>query len=356
MRVKICGIKNKEDALKAVSYGADAIGVLVGQRHSSNDFISKEEAREIVKVIPPFCTAVLVTHLTSPEEIIALANFLSVNTIQLHSEITVEDIQKIREALPNVSLIKCIHVMDENSIDEAKSFEEAVDAILLDTYNAKTDQVGGTGLTHDWSISKKIIDCLKKKVIVAGGLNPENVREVRDFLHPYAVDVNSGVKNEEGTKDEVKLKDFITRAKEKEMVLVSACLLGIRCKYNGESNYNERVLNYLEDKIAIPVCPEQLGGLKTPRDGAEKQDGRMLTKNGVDVTLEYQRGAEETLRIAKMYGVKKAILKSRSPSCGVGKIYDGNHRHVLIDGDGVTASLLKEEGIEVINSDEIGDR
>lgn len=353
MKVKICGIKRKEDALKAISYGADAIGLLVGQKHPSHDFITKEEAREIVRAIPPFCASVLVTHIDKPEEIISLTRFISVNTIQLHSNITISDIQKVKKALPNVSLIKCIHVRDEKSILEAQKYQDFVDAILLDTYNEKTDQVGGTGLTHDWSISKQIIDTLSTKVIVAGGINPDNIEKVKSYLHPYAVDVNSGVKGPDGYKDDEKLKVFIERAHEKEKVLVSACLLGMNCKYDGKHNRNEKVLKYLEDKIAIPICPEQLGGLSTPRIPAERIGDNVFTKKGDNVTEEYQKGAKMALEICKYYHISKAILKSKSPSCGVGKIYDGTFTGTLIEKSGVTAEVLKNAGIEVISSDEI---
>ncbi len=140
---------------------------------------------------------------------------------------------------------------------------------------------------------------------------------------------------------------------EKETILVSACLLGVNCKYDGSNNEQKNLLSYLEGKEVIPICPEQLGGLKTPRESAERKGHKVLTKSGTDVTLEYQKGAEETLHLARLFGAKKAILKSKSPSCGVGQIYDGSYTHTLVDGDGVTAELLKKEGIEVISSEEI---
>lgn len=132
-----------------------------------------------------------------------------------------------------------------------------------------------------------------------------------------------------------------------EMILVSACLLGEKCKYSGESNYSQTVVDYLKTTGAeiVPVCPEVLGGLSTPRTPAEIRDGRVVTKDGRDVTEEYIRGAEETLRLAQEKGCSRAVLKERSPSCGSGYIYDGTFSKTLIPGDGMTVRMLKEAGI-----------
>jgi len=133
-----------------------------------------------------------------------------------------------------------------------------------------------------------------------------------------------------------------------EKILVSACLLGVNCKYNGENNYNEKVMEYLRDKEIIPICPEIMGGLPTPRIPSEIVGDKVYNKNGEDLTENFQRGAKETLELAKKLGVKKALLKSKSPSCGYKKIYDGTFSDILIDGNGVTAKLLSEKGFEII--------
>ena len=138
-----------------------------------------------------------------------------------------------------------------------------------------------------------------------------------------------------------------------EKILVSACLLGINCKYDGGNNKNDKVLNYLKDKEVIPICPEIYGGLSTPRNPAEIIENNVFTKEKKDVTKNYLKGAEETLYIAKLLNVKKALLKANSPSCGSGTIYDGTFKHQKIEGDGITTRLLKENGIEVITEDEI---
>ncbi len=134
----------------------------------------------------------------------------------------------------------------------------------------------------------------------------------------------------------------------KEKILVSACLLGINCKYSGGNNYSEEVMEFLKNYEIIPICPEQLGGLKTPRPASEIIGDKVINIEGDDVTDEYQKGAEATLKIAQLLGAKKALLKAKSPSCGNGKIYDGTFSSVLTDGNGITTKLLKENNIEVI--------
>ncbi|HBT19969.1 MAG TPA: DUF523 domain-containing protein [Peptococcaceae bacterium] len=145
------------------------------------------------------------------------------------------------------------------------------------------------------------------------------------------------------------------------MILISACLIGINCKYNGGNN----ALSFLDKlpKCIIPICPEQLGGLPTPRpqaeivcgDGSDVLEGnaKVITKNGVDVTKNFIFGAEQTLKIAQFCGAKEAILKSHSPSCGSGFIYDGSFKGKLKKGDGVAAALLKKNGIKVITEKEL---
>ena len=135
-------------------------------------------------------------------------------------------------------------------------------------------------------------------------------------------------------------------------ILVSACLLGVRCRYDGKSKPHPAVERLMEQHTLIPVCGEIFGGLPTPRVSAERQGARVVTADGRDVTAAYRRGAEEVLRLAKLYGCKAAILKERSPSCGSGRIYDGTFTGTLTDGWGVTAELLRDHGICVIGESE----
>lgn len=138
-------------------------------------------------------------------------------------------------------------------------------------------------------------------------------------------------------------------------ILVSSCLLGIKCRYDGKDNLKEKLLEYLRHYNLIPVCPEQLGGLPTPRPPAEIFGKNVVTKDGIIVMENYIKGATEVLHIAKLYGIKLAILKERSPSCGYGKIYDGSFSHTLTDGNGVCADLLYKNGIKIIGESYIDD-
>lgn len=138
----------------------------------------------------------------------------------------------------------------------------------------------------------------------------------------------------------------------KPAVLVSACLLGVNCRYNGGGELAQPVFALKEDAHLIPVCPEIMGGLKTPREPAERTGAGVFTIAGGDVTAQYAKGAKEVLHLAELFGCRAAVLKERSPSCGSGRIYDGTHTHVLTDGDGMTAELLKSHGIAVFGESE----
>lgn len=135
----------------------------------------------------------------------------------------------------------------------------------------------------------------------------------------------------------------------KKKALISACLMGVNCKYSGGNNLLpvEKLQKLLDEYELIPVCPESYGGLPTPRKPSERVGDRVLSEDGRDVTEEYEKGAEAALLIARMLGADTAFLKENSPSCGCGKIYDGTFSGTLTDGDGVTAEKLKQNGISI---------
>ena len=137
-------------------------------------------------------------------------------------------------------------------------------------------------------------------------------------------------------------------------ILISACLLGVNCRYNGKSSTPIEELSRLKEKFhLIPVCPEIYGGLPTPREASERCGDRICMRTGQDVTEQFLRGAKVALQYAELFECKKAILKERSPSCGSGLIYDGTFSGVLKDGLGVTAELLLRNGIQVYGESEI---
>ena len=141
------------------------------------------------------------------------------------------------------------------------------------------------------------------------------------------------------------------------MILVSACLVGINCKYSGGNNYNQKIFDLVKEGKAIPICPEQLGGLNTPRKPVELKviNGKRyaIDNEGNDLTENFERGALEVLNLAKNLNINKAILQPRSPSCGVNKIYSGNFDNKLVDGNGILVELLKKNGIDVLTPNEI---
>ena len=150
---------------------------------------------------------------------------------------------------------------------------------------------------------------------------------------------------------------------QKETILVSACLLGVNCNYKGGNRLNDKVLALIKDKNFIPICPEIYGGFATPRPDAEiaggqgdkvlQGDSKVVEPDGTDVSAKFVSGAEEVLKIAKLAGATLAILKSRSPSCGVGKTYDGSFTKTLVDGNGVLAALLSKNGIKMITEEDL---
>lgn len=146
------------------------------------------------------------------------------------------------------------------------------------------------------------------------------------------------------------------------MYIISACLCGVNCKYNGENNLNERCLKLFKEGKAVLVCPEQLGGLATPRKPVELDStarevvegaGKAIDNEGIDVTKQFLDGAYETLKIAKELGANKAILKEGSPSCGANFVYDGTFTGNKIEGKGITAYILEQEGIEVFSDEDL---
>lgn len=212
MIVKICANKSIEEAQMCLNADVDIIGILVGQKHSSTDFVDKETAKQICDYVDGRCDVSLVTHLLNANEIIQLTKYIGNNIIQLHSNITEDEVAKIVKELPHIKLVRLIHVSIDGQIaTDIKNIKYA-DFYLLDSYNLKTDQVGGTGLTHDWNKSRELIKTLNKPTFLAGGLNPDNVITAIQQANPYGVDVNSGCKVD-GKKNAKKVLEFVKKAK-----------------------------------------------------------------------------------------------------------------------------------------------
>lgn len=207
-RVKICCISSQQEAFAAIEMGAAALG-LVGEMPSGPGVISDEEISEIVKVVPPPIGTFLLTSKTQASEIIEHHVKVNTNTIQIVDELKERNYSEIRNVLPNIKLVQVIHVIDEKSVDEAIEISELVDAILLDSGNPNlaVKELGGTGRRHDWRLSRKIVESIKKPVFLAGGLKTENVREAIETVQPFGLDLCSGVRTD-GKLDKRKLEEF----------------------------------------------------------------------------------------------------------------------------------------------------
>ncbi len=215
MRIKICGIRSVADLDIAVKAGADALGFLSGLTHLSEDRLEPDQARDLVRRVPPFVVTVLVTHLTDPAEIDDLRQFVGADRVQLHGEMTVDEVIAARRLMPQTGLIRAVHVTagatTADVLAEATAAEQHVSAIILDS---RTDQrLGGTGITHDWSVSRIVASRLSCPVIVAGGLTPINVAAAVREVRPCAVDVNSGVEDSQGCKSLELCQTFVAGAR-----------------------------------------------------------------------------------------------------------------------------------------------
>ncbi len=207
-RIKICCISSVEEAHLAIRYGASALG-LVSAMPSGPGPIPEELIAVIARIVPPGVASFLLTSKQDPQSIIAQQKFCCTNTLQLVDRISVPTYQRLRAELPGIGLVQVIHVTGEESIVEAITVSEFVDAILLDSGNQKlaVKELGGTGRTHDWRISRQIVEAVHVPVYLAGGLKSENVADAIRQVRPFGIDLCSGVRTD-GKLDETKLAAF----------------------------------------------------------------------------------------------------------------------------------------------------
>lgn len=207
-RVKICCISSIEEAKMAIEYGAAALG-LVGQMPSGPGIIGDALISQIVKTVPPPISTFLLTSETKPQDIITHYKRVQTTTIQIVDELENRAYELLRSELPNVKLVQVIHVIDENSIKEAVKISNYVDAILLDSGNPNLSvkELGGTGRTHNWELSREIRKSIPIPLFLAGGLNKDNVKQAIATVQPFGIDLCSSVRTN-GKLDQQKLKDF----------------------------------------------------------------------------------------------------------------------------------------------------
>jgi phosphoribosylanthranilate isomerase len=214
-RVKICGIRTEADLRAAVDSGADAVGFISGVTHRSEDALTAEQAAGLVVATPPYVATVLVTHLERTEEILELAELVGADTVQVHGLVSYRTLREVfDESHGRFRITRAVHVTGEESVAEALRAAEACHAVHLDSRTA--DRLGGTGRSHDWAISRKIVEelaAVASPVILSGGLRPENVAEAVQTVWPFAVDVNSGVEDRRGDKDFRRLVEFVSRVR-----------------------------------------------------------------------------------------------------------------------------------------------
>jgi phosphoribosylanthranilate isomerase len=212
--IQIAGVINLEEALMLVDQGVEYIGFPLRLKDGRKD-ISEEDARLIISKIKPQSKPVLITYLEKAKEISDFCKYLNVDIIQLHGEIELEEARNLKKLSPNLQIIKSL-IVKENNIEELSHdiniFSQYVDLFITDTYDSQTGGTGATGKTHDWEISSKIVELSPKPVILAGGLNPNNVREAILKVKPAGVDSHTGVESPDGKKSLRLVREFVTEA------------------------------------------------------------------------------------------------------------------------------------------------
>jgi len=208
VKVKICGITRDDDLQTAVALGADALGFVVGVPSSPRN-LSLQQAENLINLVPLFVTSVLVMVPQSVDAILQTCVHLRPDAVQLHGDVLMDPV-RLRTALRNVSLIRALTA---NSVTLPEGASKGFDAVLLDSF--AQGMSGGTGLVHDWGLSKRVKRTIHPTpLILAGGLTPENVQEAINTVQPYAVDVSTGVESHPGRKDPAKVLAFIRNVKE----------------------------------------------------------------------------------------------------------------------------------------------
>lgn len=204
-RIKICCISSNAEARLAIECGADALG-LVAHMPSGPGVISDSLIETIAKTIPPAIATFLLTSETDPQAIIHHYNKVNTTTLQLVDELAITSYKTIRQALPHVKLVQVIHVIDENSIEQAVAVSPHVDALLLDSGNPNLQikELGGTGRTHDWELSKKIRETISIPMFLAGGISAKNIQSAIKHVQPFGIDLCSSVRSA-GNLDKEKL-------------------------------------------------------------------------------------------------------------------------------------------------------
>ncbi len=214
--IQVAGVIDAEEAGMLLNLGADYLGFPLRLTVNKED-LSESDAKEVIRTTKIQDKAVLITYLDSAAEIIKLSDFLNVKIVQLHGKISEEELVKTKYLRPDIEIIKSL-VVAQNNFSEleriVKNFSNWVSAFITDTFDPATGAEGATGKTHDWNVSRKLVELSDKPVIIAGGLNPRNVKEAIVKIKPAGVDVHTGVENKDGRKSFELVKKFIEEARE----------------------------------------------------------------------------------------------------------------------------------------------
>jgi phosphoribosylanthranilate isomerase len=213
VRVQIAGISHVEDAVAVERAGADAIGFTLGLPSGPHNGLDEHRARAIIRALPPFVTPVLITYHLTAAVVVPLCRYLGVATVQLHAPAPLLEVAAMREAIPGLKVVLAVSVTGAEAAATARARARYADALILDTYDPASGRHGATGKTHDWTVSRAIVDQAGVPVILAGGLSQENVGDAIRIVRPWGVDVHTGVERPDGSTDPDRVRAFIAAAR-----------------------------------------------------------------------------------------------------------------------------------------------
>jgi phosphoribosylanthranilate isomerase len=208
VRVSVCAVRSEADVEAVVAGGADAVGVLVLTRHRAEDSVTLDHACRLLALVPPYVGRYAVTHAVHDADLARIMGELPVDTLQLHDDVDVEVVSRLRARHPGIRLVKALHVRG-GRVDDPSPWVTLVDAFVADSVDPTQDRIGGTGLVHDWEVSAALARHSPLPLVLAGGLDPTNVTSAIETVRPWAVNVNSGVERD-GSKDEALVRAFVS--------------------------------------------------------------------------------------------------------------------------------------------------
>ena len=213
--IQVAGVSNEADLDFIVKAGVELVGFPLRLGYHKPD-VSESEAARLISLMPGSAQPVLITYLDRASEVLGLMSQLRVSIVQLHGSISMDEIHLLKNNASKIQIIKSLIVREDNLSDlekQIRDFSDHVDFFITDTFDPRTGAMGATGKTHDWKISRRLVELSSKPLILAGGLRPDNVEEAISVVRPAGVDVHTGVESSDGKKDPVLVRDFVDRAR-----------------------------------------------------------------------------------------------------------------------------------------------